>query len=203
VRHAIELCNQALNFAYFYDFDPTKQKAVKIVYQDMAAKKIAEEKYDDISGIHKNRGYKVQNFIEDFGTIFHELHLNPNVIEPEPTHFEIKYSEITGEAKNIFDTALEHSYLQEKDGMSPDRNEVTLNDYVINRIFAPKFGISYRTRGRTFVTSAQIIKLIDSDPDKRKEIRKEIITKNSKKEKMVRLQVDSKQITLFESTGDS
>ena len=121
IRHAIELCNQSLVTAYNYGYIPEKCSPLDDVYQDMAAKQHAEIVYLDIMGIPENKGLKVQNFINEIGTIFRVLHLNPSLSEPEPTHFETNYSEINVDAKVILDAALENCVLQEKPAMDPEK----------------------------------------------------------------------------------
>jgi hypothetical protein len=183
IRYAIELCNQALNTAYNFGYEPEKGKPVENVYQDIGAKNHATLKYADITGISENLGLNVQNFIKEIGAIFRELHLNRYLVEPEPTHFETDYSEII-KGKNIFDAALNHSCLQFKPPMDPkSAGEAKKEDFLINRVFAPYFEISYRVRGRTYISASQISSLITGDTEGKKKTRKQIIKKNAKKEK--------------------
>lgn len=183
IRYAVELCNQALNTAYNYGYEPEKGKPVEIVYQDIGAKNHAELQYTDITGIPGNLGLNVQGFINEIGAIFRELHLNRYLVEPEPTHFETNYSEII-QGKNVFDAALNYSYLQKKPPMDPKSPlETKKDDFLINRVFAPHFKISYRLRGRTYISASQISSLITGDSEEKKKTRKEIIKKNAKKEK--------------------
>ena len=184
IRNAIELCNQALNTAYQYGYEPASERPVEITYQDMAAKKHAELQYEDITRISENLGLKVQDFINEIGTIFREIHLNRYLVEPEPTHFETTYLNITGKAKEVFDAALNYSYLQRKPSMDPKgRYETKKDDFLINRVFAPYFEISYRVRGRTYISALQICNLITGNNKEKKKIRTEIIRENTKKEK--------------------
>lgn len=194
IRNAIELCNQALNTAYNYGYEPALEKPVEIVYQDMGAKHHAELQYEDITRIPGSLdldditriplGLKVQDFINEIGTIFRKLHLNRNLVEPEPTHFETTYSEIVKQAKEVFDATLNYSYLQKKPPMDPKNPyETRKDDFLINRVFAPKFEISYNVRGRTYILASQIYNLIVGNDEEKKKMRREIIRKNAKKEK--------------------
>lgn len=194
IRYAVELCNQALNTAYNYGYEPAVEKPVEFVYQDMGAKHHAELLFEDIIQISANLGHRVQNFINEIGTIFRELHLNRYLVEPEPTHFETCYSEIKDKAKEVFDAALNHSYLQKKPPMEPKGlYETKKDDFLINRVFAPYFKISYRVRGRTYISSSQIYDLIMGDDERKKKTRKEIIKENAKKE-----MPEVSQISLFD-----
>ncbi len=183
IRLAVELCSQALNVAYNFEYEPVKNKPVNNIYQDIGVKKHAELQYKNITGIPKNLGLKVQNFINQIGTIFRELHLNRYLVEPEPTHFETNYSEII-EGRDVFNAALDYSNLQKKPSMIPKNSrEAKKDDFIINRILAPYFKISYRVRGRTYISASQISSLIIGSSTKKNKTRKEIIKNNTKKEK--------------------
>jgi len=184
IRNVIEVCNQALNTAYNYGYEPNSKKPVDFAYQDMGAKHHAELQYNDITRVPGNLGMGIQDFINQIGTIFRELHLNRYLVEPEPTHFETDYSEITGEAKAIFDAALDYSYLQQKPSMDPKSSiETKKNDFLINRVFAPHFEISYRVRGRTSISAHQITTLITGNDKRKKKERQNIIRENTRREK--------------------
>jgi len=183
IRSAVELCNQALNTAKNFGYKPGEGKPVEIVYQDIGAKNLAKLQYADITGIPKNLGLKVQDFVNQIGTIFRELHLNRYLVEPEPTHFETNYSEIV-QGKDVFNAALNYSCLQKKPSMDPKNiGKTKKDDFLLNRILAPYFEISYRVRGRTYISASQISSLIAGDSEKKKKTQKEIIKNNAKKEK--------------------
>jgi len=184
IRHAVELCNEALKTAYNYGYEPSSKKPVDFIYQDMAVKNYANIKYSDITRISGNLGLDVQSFINEIGTIFRKLHLNKYLVEPEPTHFETEYPEISGKAKEVFDAALEYSCLQKKPPMEPKSSyETKKYDYLINRIFAPYFKISYRVRGRTYISASQIETLITGNNEEKRDVRRKIIRKNARAEK--------------------
>jgi hypothetical protein len=184
IRNAIELCNQALNTATNYGYEPAKEKPVEVDYQDMGVKHHAELQYDDITRIPGNLGMQVQDFINEIGTIFRELHLTPDLIEPEPTHFETSYSKIPSDAKSIFDAALNYSYLQKKPPMDPKlKYETKKDDFLINRVLAPYFNISYRVRGRTLISPLEIHNLILGSAQEKRKTRKDIIRQRRRKQK--------------------
>jgi hypothetical protein len=185
IRNAIELCNNALNTAYNYNYEPSINHPVDIFYQDLGAKKMADTQYNDIQGINENIGLKVREFINEIGTIFRDLQLNRDIVEPEPTHFETNYAEITGEAKEIFDAALNYSFLQIKRPMDPKTiSETKKDDILINRILAPRFKISYRLRGRTYISPYQINDLIVGNDKIKKRVKREIYIANTKNDKI-------------------
>lgn len=182
IRNAIEICNQALNTAYNYGYNPSLEKTIEVAYQDIGAKNHAQLQYDDIPRISGNLGLDVQDFINQIGTIFWALHEDRYLVEPEPTHFETDYSGITGKAKEVFDATVRHSYIQKKPPMDPKSyGETRKADFLINRVFAPYFEISYRVRGRTFIQSPEICILITGNDMEKKRVRKAIIKENSRK----------------------
>ena len=196
IRNTIELCSESLNIAYFFDYQPSKNNPIDIKYHNMGARHQALLQYDNMARISENLGLRVKNFITQIGTIFRRLHLNKYLIEPEPTHFETTYLNITGEAKKVFDAALNHSYLQRKPTMAPKGfSDIKKDDFLINRILAPYFEISYHLRGRTFIKASHIQELINGDIKKKRKIRLEIIKANAKK-------IDNTQKTLYEFDED-
>ncbi len=196
IRNSIELCNESLNNAYFFGYHPTKNNPIDFIYHDMGARHQALLQYENMTRISENLGLRVKNFITQIGTIFRSLHLNKYLIEPEPTHFETTYLNITGEGKKVFDAALNHSYLQRKPTMATKGfSDIKRDNFLINRILAPYFEISYHLRGRTYINALQIQELISGDSNKKRKIRIQIIKQNAKK-------IDKTQKTLFEFDED-
>jgi arsenate reductase-like glutaredoxin family protein len=181
IRNAIEICGQALNTAYNYGFAPNGEKAVGFEYQDIGAKNHAQVKYEDILRIASKVSQEVQEFINQIGTIFRALHSDKYLVEPEQTHFETDYYGIKGKAKEVFDAALQQSYIQRKPAMDPKEiGDARKTDFLLNRVFAPHFEISCRVRGRTYITATQICSLILGSEEEKKKTRKEIVVENSK-----------------------
>lgn len=198
IRNAIELCNQALTTAYNFQYEPSSDQPVDIVYQDIGTKHCARLQYDDIPRIPGNVGLEIQDFINQIGSVFRALHLDPYMIEPEPTHFETHYSKVKGRPKQILDAALRYAYLQEKPPMHPKSQAETMKrDFLINRIFAPYFQISYNVRGRTLITPSQIHILVSGSIAEKNQTRKQIIKQNSRKRGAKAREVEA-QSTLFD-----
>lgn len=197
IRNAIEICNQALNTAYNYGYERQETNAVEVQHQDIGAKTQARLQYEDIQrvpGSHSraiaygtaeqvgNIGMEIQDFVSQLGNIFRNLHLDQYLVEPEQTHFETDYLSLDDYSRQVVDTAEKYSYLQQKYPMSPkDVHDTKRNDFVLNRVFAPYFQISYRTRGRTYISPKQIQSLISGDNTEKKSTRIEVIIRNTKK----------------------
>ena len=177
IRNAIEMCNQILNIAYSYGHGDDGQTEIDYRYQDLGIKRFSRLLFDDVARIPGNLGLAVQDFINQIGEIFRALHIQDIFLsEPEPTHFETEYLEISGDAKKVFDAALRYSFLQKKPPMkSKQTGDVRRDDFVLNRAFAPLFGISYRVRGRTYISSKNISNLITYSKNQKNRIRRMII----------------------------
>jgi len=112
-------------------------------------------------------------------------------VEPEPTHFETNTSRLKDKASRIFQAAVDYSYIQEKPSMEPkSHHEIKQGDFLINRIFAPWFKISYRVRGRTKISPEQLSGLIEGSEEDKDGIRKEVTLINTRKRKS---QIDTQE----------
>ncbi len=214
IRNAIEICNQALNTAYNYGYEKQENKAIDIQHQDIGAKLESKLQYEDIQRIPGSHlkvckgidsatslGMEVQDFVNQIGTVFRSLELDPDIVEPEQTHFETDYLSLDNYSRDVIDTAVRFSYLQEKPGMKPkDVRDTKKRDLVLNRIFAPYFLISYRVRGRTYISAKQIQSLICAEDElNKKAIRSQIISQNTRKRR--RTKETGIQKKLFETKG--
>jgi hypothetical protein len=196
IRNAIELCNQALNTAYNYGYEDSGSDVVEVEYQDIGAKTHAKLQYEDIlriPGTHRgirdgfsespsSIGMEVQDFVNQLGTVFRALHLDICLVEPEQTHFETHYSALDSYSRDVIEAAMKYSYLQEKPSMGPkDLRDTRKKDLLLNRVFAPYFKISYRARGRTYISPSQIQVLICGDELQKKQVRADIVIQNTRR----------------------
>ncbi len=139
VGHFIELCSRSFQIAYFENREKLfEEGAISTDIQDRAAHDLANSELEMIPRI-REFGDQLYHFIINLGNIFREYHLDPRVRYPETNQFSIDVSSIDDyNLKKAFDAAIEWSIIQKKVGTQK---------YSLNRIFSPKFDISYRTRG--------------------------------------------------------
>ena len=220
IRNAIELCNRSLNAAYNYGYEKQDSNEVEMWHQDIGAQTQARLQFDDIQRIPGSHpkpvvtkrgteesigilGIEVQDLVSQLGTIFRNLHLDQFLIEPEQTHFETDYESLDEYSRQVIDTAVKYSYLQEKYPMSPrDIIDTKRKDFVLNRIFAPKFKISYKTRGRTYISAEQVEMLIKGNNTEKRKTRLEVVVGNSKKRRKLIME-NGTQRTLLDSQDET
>lgn len=165
IRSFVELCYHTFNYAIFSDVKYLVENG-KISWesQNKGAEREAIDFFDWIQSIPKY-GSKVTLFIDSLGALFRSLHyMDERISEPEPTYFNTEYDVLNKEAKEVLDVALMWSTLQQKEPMQPrEADEILPDVYALNKILAPRYRISYRTRGRTDIQPKDLEILILGD----------------------------------------
>lgn len=144
IRHFLELCH--LSIGSFSDGTSLSDFSVTIDSQAKAAFAASQKFRKEVSGSgdHGNRLLAVVNVL---GKVFRLSQSRESQSEPERTHFSILDEETSGAAKTILDEAVKWSVLFEEPETKVKGNRYESNDYVLNPIYAPFFGISYN-KGR-------------------------------------------------------
>lgn len=147
VRTFINLCRETFAFAAYDDLEGLLNgNSISQDIQTRAANKISQIEIEMIKPI-KDYGKMLFNLTNALGNEFRRLHQDYEMKYPETNQFAFGYS--NGEkVDSIIKRGLVWSVLLQK-----DRNQqITIGEkkgpiYTINRIYAPYFQISYRTRG--------------------------------------------------------
>lgn len=144
VRHFLELCH--LSIGSFSGGSSLSDFSVTIDCQARAAFAASQKFRKEVSGSgdHGNRLLAVVNVL---GKVFRLSQARESQSEAERTHFSILDEEMSGLAKTILDEAVKWSVLFEEPETKVKGNRYESNDYVLNPIYAPFFGISYN-KGR-------------------------------------------------------
>jgi len=175
IRSFVELCYHTFNYAIFSELENlAKNGKIGWESQNKGAKREATDFFDWMQSIPKH-GSKVTLFVDSIGTLFRSLHyMDERISEPEPTYFNTEYDILGREAKEVLDVALMWSTLQQKEAMQPREPDEMLPDvYALNKILAPRYRISYRTRGRTDIKPKDLeVLILGSEDDKRNIIRR-------------------------------
>lgn len=141
VGNFIELCRRSFQYAYFENREKLLEEGViPTELQDRAARDLANSELEMIPRI-REFGDRLYRFTMNLGNIFREYHKDTLVRYPETNQFSMDSASLDDDLKKAFQAALEWSIVQKRIGTK--RTEI----YILNRIFAPKFDISYRTRG--------------------------------------------------------
>jgi hypothetical protein len=149
VGHFLELCRRSFAVAGWSDKDRLLSEGnISKDSQSEAAYNYSRDEKQQISRI-EDYGGGLSRFINNIGIIFREYHTDVGLRYPETNQFAINIDAIEDvQLKNVMKAAIKWSVIQKKPKMQRTAPSETLQDtYTINRIFAPTFRLSYRTRG--------------------------------------------------------
>jgi len=144
VRHFVELCNLATTglrtASEFADF------SVSIDTQAEAALRVSRLFKNEVAGCG-DFGNRLLAIVNVMGKLYRLSQGKPAQSEPERTHFCVINAAVTDEAERVLSEAVKWSvfFIQDESKVKGVRYES--NEYVLNPIFAPFFGISYN-KGR-------------------------------------------------------
>ena len=148
-RNFLELCYQSFNFALFSEGETLLEKGeISFKNQTYGAEIRAEKFLENIERIPEY-GSKIKSLVISLGAIFYAWHRDLRLREPEATYFCTDKEALSDDARNILQTAVRWSVLQQKKPMKGKKPYDRLLDvYALNHILAPYFTVSYRIRGR-------------------------------------------------------
>lgn len=150
IGNFIELCRRTFQRAYFEDPETLFSKGtISKNIQTRATKDFANTFLDTIKLIPKY-GKWVHNLTMNLGNIFRQYHTDILARYPETNQFTVNLKSTDNpDTIGSFKAALEWSVIQKKVGILQSSNpgEPKTEIYVLNKVLAPLFEISYRTRG--------------------------------------------------------
>jgi hypothetical protein len=157
-RYFLELCH--LSIGAFTSKINLASFNVTVDAQAEAAFTASRKFRDEVSGCgdHGNRLLAVVNVL---GKLFRLSQARFSQSEAERTHFSILNEELTGESKIVLQEAVKWSVLFETPETKVKASRHESNDYVLNPIFAPFFGLSYN-KGRKLELQSAHAKVIFS-----------------------------------------
>jgi hypothetical protein len=145
----IELCRCTFQYAYFTDKEALLRGEITPDIQTKAVQDVANSEFAQIHRISKFGKY-IYQFTKNIGTSFSKYHVDKRISYPETNQFSLnsKKMEENSTEEKVLNAAIMWSVVQKKKGMQQasigkDDEEV----YILNRIYAPIFQISVRTRG--------------------------------------------------------
>jgi hypothetical protein len=136
------------------DIEPVSYK-----HQAQAARQVSDAMFEDVPqlGLH---GERLREMVRRLGAIFEALNRRPSQSEPEVNHFSIDHADKEGlseDALLVLKEARTWSVLYEEPDTKNKRDyDVAQSDWVLNRIFAPRFGVSYRKRRKLTLKATQV-----------------------------------------------
>lgn len=148
-RTFINLCKAIISDAFFYEKKKFLETGrVSIESQCRAIKTFSINEFNSVCAIIQD-GKSIREFILSLGNIFSEYHKDNLVRYPETNQFAYNPDELPENIRSILDTAISWALIKRSKGTQRLSAGIAKegNLYRINRIFAPLFNISFRTRG--------------------------------------------------------
>jgi hypothetical protein len=148
VGHFIELCRNSFQYAEFENRDLLFQDGrILPDQQDKAAEVVADTELRMIQRIEEYGGL-LYTFVVNLGNLFRDYHRDNGIKYPETNQFAVDKGALEEIYKAAFNSALKWSVIQKKPALQQSAPGKHVRDiYTINRIFSPRFEISFRTRG--------------------------------------------------------
>ena len=149
VGNFLELCRRAFQIAAFENREALLEGGqISPKLQNMAAREVGKSELDMIRRIPEY-GIKLSHFANSLGNCFRTYHQDPRLRYPETNQLSVDLSTVPSEEdRSTFEAAIRWSVIQRKprlQGPNPGGGKTEI--YTLNRILAPVFQISYRTRG--------------------------------------------------------
>lgn len=203
-RTFINLCKAIISDAFFYEkrrFIDTGR--ISIESQCRAIKNYSISEFNSVCSIIQN-GNEIREFILSLGNIFSEYHKDRLVRYPETNQFIFTPDDLSSRAKEILDIAISWSLIKRRKGTQRLSAGIAKKGdlYTINRVFAPIFNISYRTRGGVNIalTADEIEEMIAGQYLKSK-LNNASAKKRTSPTKTIKEIPPSDQLTLFDLGG--
>jgi hypothetical protein len=178
LRYFQELCHVTLLLAFQrserQDIEPVSHE-----FQALAASQVSDAMFEDVPqlGLH---GEKLREMVRRLGALFEAFNRRPAQSEPEINHFSIDQSDKAGlsdAAIQLLKEARTWSVLyEEPDTKSKSDHDIAQSDWVLNRIFAPHFSISYRKRRKVTLKASQVNAILCHSSLVFESLLKEIVT---------------------------
>jgi Cdc6-like AAA superfamily ATPase len=191
IRNFIELCYQSFkNDFFYYSGSIVKKRYIDFEMQTKSANIRSEKFFNTIENIPEY-GNEIKSLVQSLGAIYSSWYSDPRISEPEITYFFVDKTTLSPKVKQVLDKAVQWSVLQQKEPMKGKTpGDPLLDVYVLNHILAPKFSISYRSRGRIPQFIAEDLELLMFGNDNQK---------SQTTNKLMRNSLDFQQMSIFES----
>lgn len=146
IGYFIELCRHAFDLAYFRDSTALESGKISKEIQTDAAYEVSYSERDMVKRIAED-GEKLYVLVRNLGSAFSHIHKDIHLRYPETNMVPINI-ELSEENQRLLNKACMWSLVLKKPNVqSSNSNGNTQDMFLLNRIFAPVYKISYRTRG--------------------------------------------------------
>ena len=203
-RTFINLCKSIISDALFYErknFLSTKR--ISFESQSRAIKSYSQSEFNSLCTTIQH-GNSIRSFLLCLGNVFSEFHRDRLVRYPETNQFIFNPDELSRSDREILDIAISWSLIRRKSETQRLSASISKEGdiYTINKIFAPIFNISYRTRGGVNVRfSADEIKEMLNGEFKKSKLSTPTKRKRSSPTKDIKGIPPFNQLSLFDIGG--
>jgi len=152
LRHFLELCYTSVKRAR--PSDGPVPLFISVDEQATAAKEASAALLKEIRGFGR-QGNKLHSFTLALGSLFALAHSRPTQSEPEISHFSVGgSSSIRPEDQELLNEAVKWSVLfEEEETKKKDLFQPGRTQWVLNPIYAPYFGITYRKKRKLEISA--------------------------------------------------
>ena len=193
----IELCRRAFDLAYFRDAVALGNGVISKEIQTDAAYEFSYAERDMIKRIAEC-GTKLDIFIKNIGDSFSYIHRDIHLRYPETNMFPV-VANLNEDNQKLLDKACMWSLIIKKPNVQdPSGNGNTRDMFVLSRVFAPVFKISYRTRGGFNPIKTLTDEFFSQEFNPESVLKEKRVTREQVKEDRVKKLEESSQLTLFD-----
>lgn len=162
LRHFLELCRTAFSAGFHYD---NSEFVISEEFQSFSASQTSAILFDEIKSF-KPYGAALHIFANRLGELFTLHQSKESQSEPEKNHFSITggSTSLTSKEKLLLNECEKWGVLSKVIATKTKTRQV-INDYdwVLNPIYAPRFGISYRKKRKITFSNLDIQSLFSDD----------------------------------------
>lgn len=179
MRHFQELCHESL-MEYLNDGEESKTLVISPAIQAKSARKVSERNLVEIVpslGIH---GERLRTFVSRLGMIFSVAAKRYAQSEPEVNHFSINISSgasLSKDLQDLIQSSKVWTVLYEENKTKSKSESISDKDYVLNPIFAPFYGISYRKIRKIDLEESEVNTLFFGNEDEYEVLYRKYLTK--------------------------
>lgn len=197
----IELCRRAFDLAYFQDMVSLEGGTISKEIQTNAAYEFSYAERDMIKRIAEY-GTKLDVLIKNIGDTFSCIHRDIHLRYPETNMFPV-VTDLSTENQKLLDKACMWSLIIKKPNVQDPTGSGNMRDmFLLSRVFAPVFKISYRTRGGFNPIKSLTDEYFSEDFNPESVLKKKVSSGRRDKKSEIESKVNA-QISFFDAGGEN
>lgn len=163
-RHFLELCHLAISQTGRKKNPQSANGAISVAIDDQAnaARECSARILEDIKG-SGNYGTQLYQVATTLGQIFKLSQQRPSQSEPEKNHFTVTNGKPSDDALAILNEAEKWGVLIGREENKVKNSKYESRQYSLNPVFAPSYGISYRSGRKLDLAGAMVDQILLGD----------------------------------------